>query len=236
MDRPTRRSCVRGRSRTRSCASTTSPDRDRFGFRLRSSLLVSERADLGFEIEYGEDSYDETDVGLTASEYTRAGFDGSWSFKGGSVYGAVYADFYDVDQSNSQRVADADWSATTRDRFANATIGVALPEILGLVDTSLEYSWSGSVGETHNDTSGRQSRFPDLRSRRDNVRLRASYPFNDSLTLGFDYLYERFQSDDWALDGVGPTTVSNLLSFGADAFNYTANVFYFSIRYEQPRD
>ena len=58
-----------------------------------------------------------------------------------------------------------------------------------------------------------------------------SYPYNDSLTFGFDYIFERMDSDDWALDGVNPDTIPNLLALGADAWNYDANIFYFSVRW-----
>jgi hypothetical protein len=38
-------------------------------------------------------------------------------------------------------------------------------------------------------------------------------------------------SDDWALDGVNPDTIPNLLALGADAWNYDANIFYISVRW-----
>jgi len=77
--------------------------------------------------------------------------------------------------------------------------------------------------------------FPDLRSTRQNVKLGLSYPFSESLSFGFDYFFEGLDSDDWALDGVSPDTVPNLLALGAQAWNYNANVFYFSVRYQFQR-
>ena len=49
--------------------------------------------------------------------------------------------------------------------------------------------------------------------------------------MGFEYIYERFSSDDWALEGVTPTIVPNLLAVGATPWNYTANVLYFNATY-----
>jgi hypothetical protein len=59
-----------------------------------------------------------------------------------------------------------------------------------------------------------------------------SYPYSERLTFGFDYLFESLDSDDWALDGVGADTISNLLALGADSWNYNANVFFLSMRYQ----
>jgi hypothetical protein len=88
------------------------------------------------------------------------------------------------------------------------------------------------VGETDNNTSGLESSFPDLRTKRHNIKLGLSYPYSKSLSFGFDYLYEKFESDDYALDGVEPDTVSNLLSLGTDSYNYNVSVFYLSMRYQ----
>ena len=57
------------------------------------------------------------------------------------------------------------------------------------------------------------------------------YPYNKSLSIGFNYMYEKFNTHDWALEGVEASTVPNLLSLGADPFNYDVHVFYLNLRY-----
>ena len=71
-----------------------------------------------------------------------------------------------------------------------------------------------------------------MRSKRQTLNLGLSYPFSDSLSVGFDYYFESFDSEDWHLDGVDPDTISSLLALGADAWNYDVSVFYFSVRYQ----
>jgi len=44
-------------------------------------------------------------------------------------------------------------------------------------------------------------------------------------------LYEKFNTDDWALEGVEAATVPNLLSLGADPYNYDAHVFFVGVSY-----
>ena len=53
----------------------------------------------------------------------------------------------------------------------------------------------------------------------------------DNLWLNGSYWYERYKSEDWALDGVQPDTVWNLLAFGNQSPRYTQNVFRVTLRY-----
>jgi predicted porin len=210
-------------------------DRQRDGVRLRGSVYGGERTDFGWEIEYSEDSYDSSMIGLSESEYLRFGADVTYLFtEAASVYASLYNEQIKTDQRNSQTFSLPDWAATTDDRFTTAMAGVVYPELFGPVDASLEFTWSRSVGQIRSDTSGLLTSFPDLRSTRQNVKLGLSYPFSESLSFGFDYFFEGVDSDDWALDGVSPDTVPNLLALGAQAWNYDANVFYFSVRYQFP--
>jgi hypothetical protein len=43
--------------------------------------------------------------------------------------------------------------------------------------------------------------------------------------------YEHFDAHDWALDGVEPDTLPSILTSGADAFDYDANLIGLSFRY-----
>jgi MtrB/PioB family decaheme-associated outer membrane protein len=210
-------------------------DRERYGLRLRGSLYPADRWDLGWEFEYGEDDYTETAIGLTETRYTRLGLDGSWLIgRKGVLFGVVHTELVDALQASSQAFAAPDWAATTSDRFDSASIGFEHPALFGPVGLELAYSWSHGRGEISNNSSGTASRFPDLTSRRHRFDLGATYPLGDAWTMGFNYLFEKVRSDDWSLAGVDPSTVGNLLSMGADPFNYEANVIYLSFRYLRP--
>lgn len=206
-------------------------DRERYGIRFRGSVFPAQRWDLGWEFEYGEDDYS-GDIGLTSSSYARAGLDLSWMIGvQGSLYGNVHTETVDAEQANSQRFAAPDWMATSTDRFDDASVGFDHPALIGPLGVSLAYSWSRGRGETENNTSGLENAFPDLISRRHRFDLGLTYPLGDAWTLGVNYLYEKVRSNDWALDGLAPDTVPNLLSLGADPFNYEVNVIYLSFRY-----
>ena len=208
-------------------------DRKRDGIKLRGSVYAGGRTDFGWEVEYSDDNYDSSAIGLTESDYLRVGADFTWLLgEAASTYVSLYNEQINTDQRNSQTFSQPDWAATTDDTFTTATLGLAYPEIFGPMDAIFEYTWSRSVGETRNSTNGLPSSYPDLSSTRQNIKLGLSYPYNESLSFGFNYLYERFVSDDWALDGVEPDTISNLVALGADSYNYNVSIFYFSVRYQ----
>jgi MtrB/PioB family decaheme-associated outer membrane protein len=207
-------------------------DRQRSGARLHGSVYASQRMDFGWELEFGSDDYNNSTMGLTNSDYLRFGADFSYLFDdAASLYASLYQEDITTEQQNSQSFSVPDWSATTDDSFTTATLGIVYPGLLGRLDANLEFGWADSKGESKSNTSGLPTSFPDLRSNRQNFNLGLSYPYNDSLTFRFDYIFESLDSDDWALDGVNPDTIPNLLALGADAWNYDANVFYFSARW-----
>jgi hypothetical protein len=183
-------------------------------------------------LEFGSDDYNNSTIGLTNSNYLRFGADFSYLFGNTtSLYGSLYQEDITTEQQNSQSFSLPDWSATTDDSFTTVTLGVIYPELLSRLDANLEYSWADSRGESRSDTSGLPTSFPDLRSNRQNLNFGLSYLYDDSLTFRFDYIFESMDSDDWALDGVDPDTIPNLLALGANAWNYDANIFYFSVRW-----
>jgi MtrB/PioB family decaheme-associated outer membrane protein len=207
-------------------------DRQRSGARLHGSVFASQRLDVGWEVEFGSDEYNNSAIGLTNSDYLRVGADVSYLFGDTtSVYASLYQEDITTEQQNSQSFSLPNWSATTDDSFTTVTLGVIYPELIGRLDANLGYGWADSRGESKSNTSGLPTSFPDLRSNRQNLNLGLSYPYNDSLTLRFDYIFESMDSDDWALDGVNPDTIPNLLALGADAWNYDANIFYLSARW-----
>jgi len=82
------------------------------------------------------------------------------------------------------------------------------------------------------DTAVSTPPFPDLASRLDTLKLYATYRLKDNMSLQGAYWYESFQSDNWMVDGVTPSTVSNVLSFGEQSPSYHVNVISLALRYK----
>ena len=209
-------------------------DRERDGIRLRAAFLGIERADIGLEFETTEDDYDNSTIGLLASDYTRVGASFSWLFSANaSAYATIDNETIETDQANSQSLALPDWVATTDDEFTTGTIGAEFPRLFdGRLAGRFSYTWSNSEGATSSNTNGLANRFPDLRSERRTLSVGLDYPYSDKLGFSLEVLYERLDTDDWALDNVEPDTSLKLLSFGADVWKYDLSVVYLSIRYQ----
>jgi hypothetical protein len=52
----------------------------------------------------------------------------------------------------------------------------------------------------------------------------------------FRYTREQYNSNDWALNGVGPATVPNLLALGVQPYHDSVNVFGLTARYQFGRE
>ncbi|MDH3527816.1 MAG: MtrB/PioB family outer membrane beta-barrel protein, partial [Gammaproteobacteria bacterium] len=73
---------------------------------------------------------------------------------------------------------------------------------------------------------------PDLDTELDTIKLYATYRLKDDMSLHAAYWHERYDSDDWALDGVAPDTVGNVLSLGETSPSYNVNAVALSLRYK----
>jgi hypothetical protein len=209
-------------------------DRERYGFRLKGSLYPAERWDLGWELEYGEDKYDATAIGLTATRYARAGLDVSLRVgREGSLFAAVNGERIRAEQTGSQRFDVPDWAATNHDEFEQLSVGFEHARLFGPVGVTLGYDLADSRGSITSRTSGLASSFPELKSRRQTFDAGLDYRPGAHWTYGLHFRYEKLESRDWSLDGVGPATVPRLLSLGADPFNYDVSVVYLSVQFRR---
>ena len=69
------------------------------------------------------------------------------------------------------------------------------------------------------------SPFPDLETKMHSLRLYADYKLEKNTTLKLSYRYEKYDEDDWSLDGVRPDTIPEVLLLGEDAPDYNQHVF-----------
>jgi hypothetical protein len=56
------------------------------------------------------------------------------------------------------------------------------------------------------------------------------------MQIHFRYTREQYNSNDWALNGVGASTVPNLLALGVQPYRDNVNVFGLTVRYQFGRD
>jgi hypothetical protein len=56
------------------------------------------------------------------------------------------------------------------------------------------------------------------------------------MQIHFRYVRETYSSNDWALDGVAPSSVPNILALGVQPLSDNVNLFALTVRYQFGRD
>ena len=63
------------------------------------------------------------------------------------------------------------------------------------------------------------------------MHVKLSYDWSERLRTDFVLRWEAFETADWALDGVLPDTIPNVLTMGATSYDYDVVVFGISVHY-----
>ena len=198
---------------------------------LRVDVALSERISVGLETNLSWDEYGKSVIGLQDGRSGAVAADAAWSVSEGTS-----ANFYLGHEQIESNMANAEalpgaplWFANNKDTIDTAGAGIK-HRASDKLDIGADYTMSRSSGaiSIKDATVG----FPDLVTRLDSVKLYATYRLKEKLSLHFTYWYENYRSEDWTLDGVTPTTMSNVLAFGQGSPSYHVNVITLSARYQ----
>jgi hypothetical protein len=138
-------------------------------------------------------------------------------------------------QNGDTDLVTAPWSATDTERFWNAGIGGRwVPQERWTV--TLDYLLAPSYGDTDTTAGGLQQAFPQNWTKLDSTRLDLAYRWTSALQVHFRYTRETYNSNDWALNGVGPASVPNLLALGIQPYRDNVNLFGLTMRYQFGRE
>lgn len=182
--------------------------------------------------------------GLTFRESTLYGLDVSWAPTDYlTTYGYyTFEDFKSRQRGRSFRgfakLAEAgsaaqDW--VTRDTDSVDTFGLGTEwRLLGeRLRLRADYAYAKAKGTIDVSTAlDAPVPFPDTSSRLHNVSLQAQYKLRPELSVRLGYLFERLEVDDWALDGIEPDTLANVLTLGNLSPDYDAHLIAVSLIYE----
>jgi len=134
-------------------------------------------------------------------------------------------------ENGSTGTVTTPWAATQTDRFWNLSVGGRwVPQERWTL--SLDYLLAPSYSDTDSAAGGLQQAFPQNLTRLDSTRLDVLYRWTPALELRVRYTRETYHSNDWALDGVGPTTVPNYLALGLQPYRDNVNVIGLNVRYQ----
>ena len=214
-------------------------NRERWETKGDFSYLPSERWNLNLNLQWRYDDYDQSEFGLTESEWIRGHFSVGYQATD-TLSGNVYAgyDRYDGNQSSrafrggQEKNAFAvypplpqasdpqqDWDIDSEDHVW--TLGANLHwQIAPDLELDFDYSYVDTTGEQEYSTrpggSVTASDLPDVDTRLHQVEASGTWHMQENLSVKVDYQFYSYKTDDWAWDDVQADTIGKVLTFGQD--------------------
>ncbi len=212
-------------------------NRERWESGLDLNYLPTTRWNLNLNLQWQDDDYDKSTLGLTSSKWYRVHFSASYALSD-QLFGSVYTgyDRYEADQSSrafrgglekdafavypplpQASDPDQDWAVDTTDN--SITLGANLQwQVAPDVSLKLDYSYVDTQANqdvaTQPGGSVAASDLPSVNTSMHHVQASGIWQLQDNLSLQLNYQYYSFKSDDWAWEGVQADTIAKVLTFG----------------------
>jgi MtrB/PioB family decaheme-associated outer membrane protein len=189
---------------------------------LSLSWTLSDRLQMSAYGDYASDDYSDSDIGLQESR--QAAFSLELQYQVSDILN-INVDYSTTNIDSSQ--AGTIWSADNKDRM-NVLHGAANYELkkykllLG-VDIAL----ANSIGDI---TVSSGDGFPSLKATRKTISLFADYSLSDRSVVHAFFGYEDYDEENWAIDGVVPNTLNNVLTLGEVSPSYDIGMFAISYK------
>lgn len=200
------------------------------------SYMPHQSVTLGLSADLIKDDYDETQIGLTEADRQSYTLDVSYVPREDWVfYGFYTLERYSAGQlgSSSDAVETSDWRVEFDDDVDTFGAGAKITGIKGKWDLGVDYVYMDGESDIRQFDSGAPAAFPypTLTNRLQTIRLYALYHVRKDMDIKLTFLHEAYDSTDWALDGLEPESVTDLVLLGDESPDYDNNVVTASIRY-----
>ena len=210
--------------------------RDRVFYSLTGAWSATSTLTWSVEGFLAKDDYRASPLGLQAVHEERGSSTLTWTPRDSlSAYiDGGYERLFNL-QSGYSGLDTSPWLAADTERFWNLGVGGRwIPQERWTL--SLDYLLAPSYDNTDTTAGGLQQAFPQNWTKLDSTRLDLAYRWTSAMQIHFRYTRETYNSNDWALNGVGPATVPNLLAFGIQPYRDSVNLFAITVRYQFGRD
>jgi len=212
-------------------------DREQRLGEIELSMTPHERVGLLLRAERAQDHYPSSELGLTSGSSRSLSFDVTLDLpRDIATYVSLGRQDVEFGQAGSQGYARPDWSAETDDSTRTRTLGFSKQLLDDRVSLDVDLTNVHSRGETRVIAGVPVTGFPDFTSELDGLNVGVGYAVNDTLKVRAGYRLERYSTDDWQLDGIGPATMSSVLSVGAMSPNYDIDMLTVSFVYTPRAD
>ncbi|NBD95148.1 MAG: MtrB/PioB family decaheme-associated outer membrane protein [Gammaproteobacteria bacterium] len=230
-------------------------DRDRSGLGFRLDFQPTARLSLGLGGRYRRDDYDDERFGLELAEVRVLNADFGWQpTRGLTISGLLSRDRYEAEQSGRDWPGFApdlafdpsrNWSAGHDDRVDTASLSLAWRDappgrrllgamgLAGSLDLGADFVHVRARGDI--DVRAAEGLtvepLPETISRRRSLAAWAGYSMPSGWRFRLRIEHERFDSRDFAFDGVAIDSVANLLLLGRPAPDYSVTAVLATIGY-----
>jgi len=206
-------------------------DRERLLGKMHVSILPVETITLGLSVDYATDDYTDSQIGLIDGSEVSVHADAAMMLgESTNLHFFIGQQKIESSQAGSQTLSTPDWYADNNDTITTA--GIGLTQVINeQLDIGADFTVSRSVGEV-TVTSGIPYVYPDNVTNLDSLKLYANYRLKEDISLYLGYWYERYDSSNWALDGVTPDTIPNVISLGIQSPSYDVSVVALALRYQ----
>jgi len=209
--------------------------RDRVFSTFTSSWVVTPTITWALEGYLAKDDYRSSLLGLRASHEQRGSTTVTWIPRETlSAYVDIgYQRLYSA-QDGFADASTAPWVISDTERYWNMSVGGqwAPSRRWGF---TFDYVHAPSFSDTNSVLGGLAQAFPQNWTKLDSARVGVTYRWTPALQLHLRYEHESYNSNDWALDGVGPATVPNLLAMGIQPYRDNVNLIGITVRYQYER-
>ena len=184
--------------------------------------LVDTPISIGMTWLTAKDDYSKSQLGLLEGNEDRLTVDFSWAFQeNSSLYLNAGSETHESDQLGSETFSGPEWAATHDDDFVHYGGGIRMDSVGENIDLFFDYTRTD--GKTRILVTGpavSPEPLPDLESVMDALRFGLNYHLSDRTSIDLSIRWERFEAEDWALEGVATDTIPNLLTMGANPYDY----------------
>lgn len=192
----------------------------------------SPKLGLDFILQQNSDRYDASSIGLTSDKDYSGTVDASWKVTEKiNVDAYVTREFVKSEQAGSQSFSVPDWNGTNDVVVDTAGLNGQWRDVFPGADLGANYNFSYSRESIAVATGTAEAPFPKNTVNNMSARLWSRYHINPHCMVRFEYAYERLNTADWALDGVQPNTISNVLALGVESPRYQVNMLRLRFQY-----
>ena len=205
--------------------------RDRVFSSLLAAWEVNHAVTWSLEGQIANDDYRSSPLGLQSAHDRRIST--TLSYAPGTAFSAYVDGGYQrlfTRQNGATGSQSAPWLLMDSERNWNMGVGGrwAVSERWAV---GLDGVHAPTYATTDSLVGGSSESFPGNWTRLDSLRLDVGYQWTRAASVHLRLVHEAYNSSDWALDGVGPATIPNLLAVGVQPYQDRVNLVALTFRY-----